>query len=61
MSSDNDTPYVAESDSIEHGSGVPIAVNGHVDGSGEQAAYTSQDDDDDDMPLVSSTLSARYE
>lgn len=54
MFSDDDTPIVAKSDLIGHDSGVPIAVNGHVNGSGQQEAYMSEDDDEDDMPLVSS-------
>lgn len=51
MFSDDDRPFVAKSDLIGHDDNVPINVNGHVNGAGQQEAYMSEDEDDD-MPLV---------
>lgn len=55
MLSDDDMPLVAKSDLIGHDDDVPINVNGHVNGSGDQESYISESDDDD-LPLVSTIL-----
>lgn len=53
FSDDDDKPLVAKSDLIGHDGNVPINVNGHVDSSGDQDSFMSEDDEDN-MPLVCS-------
>ena len=55
MLSDDDRPIVAKSNLIGHDDSIPIHVNGHVNGAGDQDASMSEDEDED-VPLVRSFL-----
>jgi hypothetical protein len=52
MLSDDDKPLVPKSDLMGHDSNVTTHVNGHVNGTGDQEAFMSEDED---MPLVCSS------